>query len=53
MVRRNARCVPEVLVLGRDEKNREQGEILILERKDPRLSVGAGCKGYDYVLLTV
>jgi hypothetical protein len=48
MARRNARVVLEV-VLGRDEKNREQGETLTLERKDPRISVGASCRGYESV----
>lgn len=41
MVRRNARVVLEVL--GRDEKNRGQGEILIPEKKVSRISVDAGC----------
>jgi len=41
MVRRNARVVLEVV--GRDEKNRGQGEILIPEKKVLRISVDAEC----------
>jgi len=41
MVRRNARVVLQVL--GRDEKNRGLGEILIPEKKVPRINVDARC----------
>jgi hypothetical protein len=51
MVRKNARSVLEVL--GRDEKNRGQGEILTLERRDLRQSVGARHRGYEYVPVSV
>jgi hypothetical protein len=43
MVRRNARVVLEVF--GRDERNKGEGESLILEKKVPRISVDAGCRG--------
>jgi hypothetical protein len=46
MVRRNVRAVLEVL--GRDGRN-EQREAQILERRDPRMLVGASCREYVYV----
>jgi hypothetical protein len=47
MVRRNVRAALEVL--GRDGRNSEEGETLILERRDPRIGVGASCRKYAYV----
>lgn len=47
MVRRNVRAVLEVL--GRNGRNSEQRETQILERRDPRIGVGASCRKYVYV----
>lgn len=48
MARRNARSVLGV-VLGGDEKDRERAETQTPARRDPRLSVLARCRGYEYV----
>jgi hypothetical protein len=48
MVRGDARVVLEAF--GRDEKNRGQEQILSLEKKDPRISVDAGCRRYIHLM---
>jgi hypothetical protein len=47
MVRRNVRAVLEVL--GRDGRTNKQREAQILERRGPRIGVGASCRKYVYV----